>query len=194
MIFIQVRTAIMAASIIPIIAGYALARLFDAYLKKREPVTALIGLVSVMAIISPSVVSTMAKPILPAAAGGALAQSADCRKYDSVIALNEAPAGLILNHFNFGPSVLWVTHHDVLSAGYHRSATSMTNSIVPFRLNEPELREYISESEATYLLLCRDFNYRSDFVSSLASGAQTDWLRRVPLTDENQMLFEVLLE
>jgi hypothetical protein len=79
-----------------------------------------------------------------------------------------------------------------MSAPYHRSAASLANGILPFQLEEPELADYLRASGATYFLLCRGYDYDGDFVDSLATGTIVDWLRPVPLSDDAQMLFEIL--
>lgn len=192
MIFVQMRTVIMAASVVPIIAGYVLAVQMNAYLETRNAVRALIGLVIAVMIMSPSLVVSGIRPLLPERSGSAREQAADCRTYGSLTTLNEVPPALILNHFNFGPSLLWATHHDVLSVGYHRSAAGMSNSIVPFEMEDAEMAAYVRAAGATHLLLCNGYRYSGAFATALASGGDADWLRRVPLSGEDQVLFEVL--
>ncbi|WP_373636820.1 hypothetical protein [Yoonia sp. BS5-3] len=192
MIFVQMRTVIMAASVVPILAGYVLACLLDRYLKGRKPISALLLLVFSTAVMSPGQFAAAIRPFVPVTDRSALTQAADCRTYDALIALNEAPPGLILNNFNFGPSLLWATHHDVLSVSYHRSAAAMRNSIVPFELEAAEMETFVKDSGATYLLLCKGYQYRGAPARALADGGTVDWLRPVPLSDENQLLFEVL--
>lgn len=194
MIFVQMRTVIMAASIVPIIAGYVLSKQFHTYFADRTPLVALVGLTTALLVMTPNVASTALKPILPnggEAAETASAQSKQCRMYSSLVTLNEAPPGPLLSHFNFGPSVIWATHHDNLSAGYHRSAASMRNAITPFTLDEAELEDYMRDVKARYLLLCSGTTYASGFVNALRDGVEVDWLRRVPLSDPDQVLLEL---
>lgn len=194
MIFVQMRTLIMAASIVPIVAGYVFSKQFHAYFADRTLLAAVAGLTTAVLVMSPNVASTALKPILPdggEAAETASAKSKQCRMYSSLVALNEAPPGPLLSQFNFGPSVIWATHHDNLSAGYHRSAASMRNAVTPFTLDEAELEDYMQDVDARYLLLCRATIYESDFINGLRDGAEVDWLRRVPLSDANQILLEL---
>ncbi len=193
MTFYQMRTATMAGSVIPILVGFILARLFSEYFRTREANAALIALVVATALVSPGTVASAAKPLLPKAPDP-LADVGDCRSHGSVAALNEVAPGLILNHFNFGPHLLWLTHHDILSAGYHTSAAALTNSITPFGLEEEPLKAYIADTGATHFLICANARYGTDFLTSLAAGAEVDWLRPVPLSDEDQVLLEVLGE
>ena len=193
MIFVQMRTVIMAASVVPIVAGYVLARQFHAYFENRNAVVAIVVLTTAVLVMAPSLAFDAVKTILPSGGDtdGTMGRAEQCRSYSALATLNEAPAGRILNHFSFGSSIIWATHHDTLSAGYHRSAASMTNSIVPFTLDETALKSYMRDVDARYLLLCRTTIYESDFVNGLRDGAEVDWLRRVPLSDANQILLEL---
>lgn len=193
MIFIQMRAVIMAATVVPIVAGYVLGRLLQGYLANRDPMQALLILAVGTAVMSPGLLTPLLRPLLPERSGGsALSDTADCRSYEALVALNEAPPGLVLNHFNFGPAVLWATHHDVLSVGYHRSAAGIRNGIMPFELDADAMEAYVKESGATYLLLCRGYAYRGAAARALADGATADWLNPVAIPTEDQLLFEVL--
>ncbi len=192
MIFVQMRAVIIAGSVVPLIGGYVVAHFFDAYLKNREPVRGLVMIIVGIVIISPATVAQAVQPVLPKSAGSAIAASSQCREYGSLIALNEVPPGKILNYVSFGPSLLWATHHDVLSAGYHRSAETLANSIIPYQLDEPALRDFILASGATHFLLCQGQVYDGAFATSLANGTEVDWLRRVPVSNDEQILLEVL--
>ena len=192
MVFVQMRTVIMAATVVPIVAGYVFGQLLQGYLASRDPIRAVLILVIGTAVISPGLLTPVLKPFMSTRGDSALAQTADCRTHEALIALNAAPPGLILNHFNFGPSLLWATHHNVLSIGYHRSAAGMRNSIVPFELEADEMEAYVKASGATYLLLCRGYNYRGAPARALADGGSVDWLRPVVIPSDDQLLFEVL--
>ena len=193
MIFVQMRAVIMAATVVPIVAGYVLGRLLQGYLSNRGPMQALLILAVGTAVISPGLLTPVLRPLLPERSGGsALSDTANCRSYEALIALNEAPPGLVLNHFNFGPAVLWATHHDVLSVGYHRSASGIRYGVMPFELEADAMEAYVKASDATYLLLCRGFTYRGAGARALADGATADWLNPVAIPSDDQLLFEVL--
>ena len=53
---------------------------------------------------------------------------------------------------------------------------------------------YVRASPATHLLICRGYDYESDFVDTLANGGGADWLHPVAIDDDTQILFEVLRE
>lgn len=57
----------------------------------------------------------------------------------------------------------------------NRSVVGMTNSIVPFAMEEPEMEAYVKASDATYLLICLGFNYDGLGAQALASGETFDW-------------------
>ena len=117
----------------------------------------------------------------------------ECRQYESLQALNAVPPATILSHGNFGPPIVWATHHDTLSATYHRSAASLSNGMVAFMKEEDAFRTHVMDTTATHLHLCRGYKFESEFVTALAAGEVTvDWLRPVPLESELQMMFEVL--
>jgi hypothetical protein len=192
MIFVQMRTVIMAASVIPIVGGYVIARQLEAYLKDRNPTRGLLVLFTAVTIISPLLVATTVHPFLPSGDPASNAMVGECRRYDSLTALNDVPPAVIINHISLGPVLLWATHHSVVSAGYHVSAEALSNSILPFQLNNDEMADYVRATDATHLLLCRGYKYDGDFATALADGSEADWLRSVPLADDDQLLFEVL--
>lgn len=192
MIFVQMRTVIMVASVVPMIGGYVAATFLQSYLQKRDLAKGLLAIAVAAAITAPMLFVTPFAPWLERDRGDAAARSADCRAAASLAALNVVPPATVLTHINFGPALIWGTHHFGMSAPYHRSAVSLANGILPFDLAEQELAAYLRASGATYFLLCRGYDYKSDFVDSLANGAVVDWLRPVPLPDEAQMLFVIL--
>ena len=194
MLFVQMRTVIMAASVVPMIGGYVIATLAGKYLKTRDLVQGALALTAATLIIAPKLVAQgFAALLLGETTGNAEANQA-CSRHESLVTLNEVPTGVILNHINYGPAVLVSTHHSVLSAPYHRSGAAFNNGFVPFRLEGPAFEDYVKEATATHILLCMGMQYDSDFVTDLAGGGQAEWLRRVPVSSESQVLFEVLRE
>lgn len=192
MIFVQMRTVIMVACVVPMIGGYVAATFVQSYLEKRDLAKGLLAIAVAAAITAPVLFVTPFAPWLERDRGDANARSADCRATGSLAALNAVPPATVLAHTNFGPALIWGTHHFGMSAPYHRSAVSLSNGILPFDLAEQELAVYLRASGATYFLLCRGYDYESDFVDRLANGAIVDWLRPVSLPDEAQMLFVIL--
>ena len=192
MMFLQMRTVIIAAAVAPMIGGVVMADRIGQYLGSRNLKDGLVALVIGLMLLSPKTIVRSVAPILPSSTGGGNSAQDDCRSYKSLIALNEVPSTVIFTHINFGPSLIWATHHSSLAAPYHRNADAFLNGIVPFQMEEADFVSYVRDTTATHLLLCRGFNYQSEYVRGLASGGSADWLRRVPVSSEDQLLFEIL--
>ncbi|MDX8349858.1 hypothetical protein SLH49_17870 [Cognatiyoonia sp. IB215446] len=194
MMLVQMRAITLSAAIIPIIAGYFLSLFLGCYLRTRAIGAAFGGLVSIMIFIVPSTLSIVLHPLLPQARAP-LSGGAECRTYDALIALNEVPPALLMTDFNSAPGILWLTHHDTLSGGFHTSATALANGVIPFGLEEQHLQDYLAATHATHFLICRNTTYPGAFVTALSAGVtDVGWLRRIPLSDPHPMLFEVLPE
>jgi hypothetical protein len=192
----QMRTVNIPASVVPMIAGYVVARRLIAYHAGRGAVQVVYALALTMIMITPTAVAMNLRPILEpiksAGAAGATTSYTKCRSYDSLTTLNEAPPGKIIVSTHFGAQIIWATHHDTLSAGFHRSAEAFANAYIPFTLEEDEMETYLSATDATYLLLCAGRTYESAFATDLAHGGTANWLRRVPISNPYQVLFEIL--
>ena len=194
MMLTQMRATTLSASIIPIVVGYVLANQLTQYLRTRDSLNALGGLLLAVIFISPSTLGMLVRPLLPEPQGLA-SGGASCRTYEAMQALNEVPPSVLVTHFNIAPTVLWATHHNTVSAGYHTSAAALTNSVTPYRLDAAPLRVYLSAVDAEYFLLCANAPYFGEFATALAAGEEeVDWLRRVPLSGDRQVLFEILRE
>ena len=194
MVFMQMRTIIMVASVVPVIGGVVLAVLFQGYLQSRDIGKAALMFVIAIAIAAPQL---MVDPLVPLLRDKERVRTntanGDCRQYEELIALNAVPPGVFLVHGNFGPPLIWATHHSSLSGPYHRSGDAMANGSLAFQLEEDAFAARARATGATHVLLCAGRGYGSDFLTALAAGEQTaEWLRAVPLDSETQRLFEVL--
>lgn len=192
MMFVQMRTVIMAAPVVPIIGGVVVAKFVKGYLQGRDPVQALAAIVVAVMISSPAVVTGPVTALMTQDDTEARTTAANCRDYASLQALNEVPPAIVLTTVSYGPALIWATHHKGVSGPYHRSAAAFSNGIVPFMLESAEMAEYVRNAGATHLLLCRGNRYDSDFVTDMANGGSADWLRPVALNDDAQLFFEVL--
>ena len=190
--FIQIRAVIIPASVVPMIGGVVITHLMRNYLRTRSLSDGLAGLLVTTAVLGSTVLVKTVEPLLEVRTQPKERPQGDCRSYSSLNTLNEVAPAIILNHVNFGPALIWATHHSVLSAPYHRSTEAFMNGIVPFQLDQDAFKIYVTETKATHLLLCRGFNYQSEYVRGLATGDEADWLRRVPVSNEDQLLFEIL--
>ncbi|WP_100368386.1 hypothetical protein [Yoonia maricola] len=194
MVFVQMRTVIILASVVPVIGGVVVWRLLNSYFEKRDLTQGLLAIAVAAMIVTPVQALSPLGPLLVQDTSETRVSRINCLEQASLTALNDVPPGVILTHLNFGPGLIWATHHDGLSAPYHRSAAAMSNGILPFRMESAEMADYVRATPATHLLICRGYNYEGDFADTLANGGSADWLRPVPLDDDIQILFEVLRE
>jgi hypothetical protein len=189
LVLYQMRTVILVATVVPMIGGVVMAKMLASYLKSRDALKGLLMLGVQISFIAPTLIVNGLQPLLPDPSETEGEATAVCRTYGSLQSLNDAPSGVILSHGNLGASIIWATHHDALSAPYHRSAAALGNGIFPFAMDGPEMEAYIRSTVATHLLLCRDQTFSGAFATSLAAGAEVDWLMPVPLEDDDLMLF-----
>lgn len=192
MMLLQMRTVIIAATVVPMIGGVVIAHWGHRYLATRELKDGLLALVVALFIVSPVTVVLALTPLLPPIDETGSNINDGCRSHTSMDALNVLPPAVILPHINFGPSLMWATHHAAISAPYHRSTDAFMNGIVPFQMGAADMKAYVQATPATYLLLCRGYPYKGEFARGLATGDTVDWLRAVPLSNDEQMLFEIL--
>ncbi|WP_050770773.1 hypothetical protein [Roseobacter sp. CCS2] len=194
MVFLQMRTVIMVASVVPVIGGVVAAHLLQGYLNKRDLTKGLLAIAVTVMMTSPGLFIDALKPFIAKGQGTNTLSRDDCLEYTSLRSLNAVPPGVLLSHINFGPGLIWATHHDGLSAPYHRSAKAMENGILPFSMNNADMAAYVRASPATHLLICRGYGYDDGFANTLANGGSADWLRPVAVDDDIQILFEVIRE
>ncbi|MGJ8588633.1 MAG: hypothetical protein ACSHXW_10800 [Yoonia sp.] len=190
LIFLQMRTVILVASVVPAIGGICLAVLLNAYLQTRSLGKAALMFIVAIGVSSPQI---LLGPLLPFIKGsGTQREGATCRNYETLVALNDVPPAVILNSTNMGAPLLWVTHHSTLAAPYHRSPDAFMNGALGFDLEETAFENLAREQGATHILLCAGQTYGSDFLTGLAAGeVSVPWLRRVPLSNDDQLLFEL---
>ena len=184
----QMRTITMIGSIVPLLAGVLLARQLDRYFAQRNATRAMAMLFTIACLFLPHVVLGPAMRWLPAPIVQTTSLLQDCRTHKALDSLNAVPAGVILAHGNLGTPIVWVTHHSVLAAPYHTSAQAFGNMFNSLTLEEPALRQAMLDQGADYLLLCKDYIHAHAYLDALASGAESDWLRPVPLANEDLVL------
>lgn len=194
MMLVQMRTVIMAAAVVPVIGGVVVAHFLQGYLLRRDLTQGLIAIALAVLVTSPGLALGPFAPLIVREKSEAWVSESECKSFQSLVSLNEVPPGVVLTHINLGPAVIWATHHKGLGAPYHRSAEALSNGLLPFSLNNEEMAAFVRASGATHLLLCRGVNYDGDFADSLAQSGTAEWLRLVPLSDDAQLLFEVLPE
>jgi hypothetical protein len=192
MMLLQMRTVIISATVVPMIGGAIIAHRARSYLAARDLKDGLLALVVALFVISPMTVVVLLAPLLPDDALSVDSPEYDCSSYTSLSVLNDVPPAVILPQINFGPALMWATHHASISAPYHRSTDAFMNGIVPFQMDAEGMKAYVQDTSATHLLLCRGYKYGGAFARGLAEGDTGDWLRPVPLSSDAQMLFEIL--
>ncbi|KJZ21272.1 hypothetical protein [Loktanella sp. S4079] len=192
MMLLQMRAVTISATVVPMIAGAVLAAQLRSYLDSRDMVGGLRMILLGMVLLAPVTVVQAIAPFISQPENDGTTDQADCRLRSSMITLNEVTPVVIFNHLNYGPALMWATHHSVTAAPYHRSADAFLNGILPFEMEEAEFAEYVNGTPATHLLLCKDTAYKSDFLTDIAAGADAAWLRRVPVSAQEQMLFEIV--
>ncbi len=192
MVLYQMRTVIMAAAVIPILGGIVIAYALEVYLRTRAPGAAVVWLALATTIISPTLIAYQIRAFIPDDNETRPELAAECRGYDALAGLNAIAKSQFITPMNIGPSVLWATHHDVMSAGYHVDPTILTNSLLPYQLPENEMAVFLRASGATLLLMCADTTYEDDFPTALAAGMQVDWLRPVAVDAGDLLVFEIL--
>jgi len=98
------------------------------------------------------------------------------------------PPGLIFGPLELGPSLLALTPHSVIGAGYHRADKSIVFEEAVMRGEVDAARERLRERGVAYVMTCADFpaypNLDS-FYNALLSDTAGAWLERVPLPDDN---------
>ena len=98
------------------------------------------------------------------------------------------PPGLIFGPLELGPSLLALTPHSVIGAGYHRADKSIVFEEAVMRGEVDAARERLRERGVAYVMTCADFPAYPNpdsFYNALLSDTAGAWLERVPLPDDN---------
>jgi len=116
----------------------------------------------------------------------------------SVLALLSDPTGfgagaqLIAAPINVGPSMLFLTHHEVLAASYHRNVRGLSDYRLIFAGSEEQAVETVRSRDVDAVLFCitemsaSPFEDRPAFLNArLASGDPPWWL--IPLFHDDDM-------
>jgi len=172
----------------PLVAAFAL-QLFAALRLER-----LAPRVAVGVLLTPAVLSLGAVTIANAAGIGRednfhRAETPVCFQNQSYAALAQIPAGVVATDVNYGPFVLALTPHAVLTAPYHRLAPAIVAAHRAFAAPPEQARGMLAAFQAGYVAVCgartpdglspaeRD----ASLWARLQAGAVPDWLQPVPL-------------
>ncbi|ETW10675.1 hypothetical protein ATO8_21001 [Roseivivax marinus] len=192
----QVRLIVMAAPVVPWLAGYAVAALLAPGPDGRRGARASLAAVAAMA-------ATLFAPVLApplhaavtgtdrAAPGGIGAST--CRSRESLAPLAALPRGTIFAPANLSAPILLLTDHAVLTGPYHRSPAAMADGVLPFDAGEDGFRAALDRLAPDYLVLCRRDPDRpgDSFADGLAAGASTPDLVPVPDMPEALVVLRV---
>lgn len=111
--------------------------------------------------------------------------------------LNMLPKGLVLSSHILGPHILLHTHHNALSAPYHRNKNGILDAIFMFNKNQNDAHALIKKRGVSYIILCDGHDVRrhdgkvADNALSrlfLLASDLPDWLEPVPLQSQNNLL------
>jgi hypothetical protein len=197
--FYQIRLIVLAAPAIPLLMGYLLSALVDARVANRSSTTAalaLIGATTTTLFLPGMVVALWMARALVAQPGQGEAPwipSSNCATPAILGSLDSLPKARLISDLNLGPALLVMTHHDILSAPYHRSASALANGILPFKADESGFRDMLATAGADYLVLCRGTRYSGEnvFVNGLASGETAPGFIPVEGADPALVVLEV---
>jgi hypothetical protein len=174
---------------IPLVAAFAL------HLFALLRLQALIPRFLVGLMLTPAALSAGAIGIADAA-GIAEPDSSDgpavraCLKSANYAPLARLPAGLIAADIDFGPFILALTPHSVLTAPYHRLSTRIIEAHQAFASPPDQARSILASHSATYVVVCglkppsglSEPALSASLWAKLQAGAVPDWLEPVPGT------------
>ncbi|MEO6298968.1 MAG: hypothetical protein ABIV25_01165 [Paracoccaceae bacterium] len=172
--FFQIRAIGMAACAVPFLTGFVFQSLVQLWTQRPKFTTAVVVVLCAFAtLLAPQLNDISAQVVRATGGTDALKKlrpemlDASCDSLKSLTALNALPKARILTTLNFGAPLILVTHHDGLSAPYHRSAAAFSNGIFPFE-TAANMQSALTSTGADYVLLCRKTNYGGDL--AIANG------------------------
>jgi hypothetical protein len=115
---------------------------------------------------------------------------AGCLRIKNYADLGRLPPGLVVTDVDYGPFVLALTPHSVMSAPYHRLVAPIIDAHQIFALPPEAAREIVARVRPTYLAACgrhtlggiADAKRGVSLWGRLAAGEIPDWLEFVPET------------
>jgi hypothetical protein len=156
---------------------------------------ALVPRAVVALLLTPMVTSAMAFAALQAVtrnpeSGENSRVSEGCLLSESYAELARLPPGLVVTDIDYGPFVLALTPHSVLSAPYHRLVTPIIDADRMFALPPDAARAIAARVKPTYLATCGrhtlggidDAARAASLWGRLAAGEIPDWLEPVAAT------------
>jgi hypothetical protein len=195
----QIRIIILAAPAVPFLTGYALRCLWQNRVAHRTAKSSLVLVVGVILTLFADRLNGPALSAVTAIRGEAatarlIPQSRDtCRDPAVMAQLNDLPKATILTAMNLASSMILTTHHDAITAPYHRSAAAFWNATYPMN-SLGDMRTALQTSGATYVVLCRATFYGAKRLAAhaLIAGETPAWLRRVAFDGDAFLVFAVI--
>ena len=120
-----------------------------------------------------------------------------CMNIDTVKSLNAAPKGLILTHSDFGPAILALTPHSVVSGPYHRIDKAIIETSRMLTAEADAAYAMIRQRNIDYVLYCLKVQILAPGGKKpgekalwvrLSKGDVPAWLKPVPLKGEDNPL------
>jgi hypothetical protein len=112
---------------------------------------------------------------------------AGCLRTENYAALSKLPPGLVATDIDYGPFVLALTPHSVMSAPYHRLVAPIIAAHQIFALPPAAAREVVRRTAPDYLVTCGrhtlggigDAERAASLWGRLAEGYVPEWLEPV---------------
>lgn len=209
----QIRGATFATALAVPFAAVAVVRAQAAYRGAPTPRAmlsfagvAIIATAAAWAVIGQQVQRLVTPPVTLSDFAIREADARACFDGDELSGLDDEPAGLVLNQFAVGSSVLASTRHSVLAAPYHRNSQGTLTAINAFRSTPEAAKEIVEASGATLVLVCRGLPEAQFYMEhpagdgvrgedtlayALREGRAPVWLERVNTGDSPLQLYRV---
>lgn len=190
--FAQMRMVLLAVPAVAFLAGFLLSHLIVRWKQTgtRAASLTMIAAMALVVVVEPltMVVSRLAQMTrADAAAVEAPAWDNGCRDAASLKELDALPKATVLTTSNLSVPLILLTHHDGVTAPYHRSATGFWNEFFPFR-DEANMRKALAASDIDLVVVCRSSAYGKSLgmAHDLLEGRAPAWL--VPALPEAKAL------
>jgi hypothetical protein len=185
---VQLRAVFVGCGFVPVAAGWALDRILTAVTRQsRITLRALALLVAGIFFFDAawaSVVGFAERLNLVPPQTYNREELRACRRDTSK--LNVLPPSVIFAPLDLGAHILFLTHHSIISAGYHRNVEGILAQFEGLAGSQADVLDFVRRDGAEYLVLCPLWiDYYPDrygpFAKGLVDGASVPWLEPVPL-------------
>jgi hypothetical protein len=178
---VQIRVAYVVSAFIPLAAGWVFMRLARLVQPSANPAhtLALLG-VAVLLLGAPwSVGFNLARAGTPFAPAPISAIERGCLTDRYIQPLDQLPKGLVLAPMELGPHLIFLTHHSIIAAGYHRNVDGIIAGIEAFTGSEADMRRHAERFAADYVVICPAWvalTKGTPFARDLVDGKTVSWL------------------